>query len=127
MEFMGRLKSFLPTVFASETVTEVQKENGAQSMSEGEATEVKSGSNHTEPPKKKEVNLREKPEFYSDILSEGEPNYDYFPERKERYKPAVWKILSMMEGREESHRMRCENNIYNILKEGGWCVSYMLL
>lgn len=78
---------------------------------EGKPSEQKSSQvNSKSPPEKTE---REK----NEILDPIDWGYDLYPERRgEKYQPSWTKVLFRGEGKENFDKLRCEENVYNCVK-----------
>lgn len=42
--------------------------------------------------------------------------YDMYPERKSIFKPSLAKVLQLKQGREYYDKVKCENNVYDCIK-----------
>lgn len=119
MDILTRLKTWIPTVLAAQSDNRAVADQNTFENGPQEVTEVEVNANgDLQRAEKKQVDLSIRPESYTDILIDREGSYEYFPERKERYKAPVWKRFTMTGGLEEYTRASCEKKLYNIMKEG---------
>lgn len=122
MEILHRLKALFPIVRASEMDSKDIPADTLQTSIHGSIpvdVQVTGTPSNQDPRQKEPADLTIRPDVYSDILIEGDPQYEFFPEREfVRYQPKFLRRLMMLEGREEFTRLNCEKKLYDILMKG---------
>ncbi|XP_034252655.1 mitochondrial inner membrane protease ATP23 homolog [Thrips palmi] len=116
MEIWTRLKAWVPTVLAAQPDTNAVADLH-QNQPQGDAAVEVNGDGEVKETEKRKVDLSIRPENFTDILVDREGSYEYFPERKERYKAPVWKRFTMTGGLEGFTRASCEKKLYKLMKE----------